>query len=192
MLSKHDTKEHSPPPYLDATSSQTFTVDYAHWRRSIAILDPTGQPLFTTHSSSSCSTRLEISNNKGQTIGTSKSSNLSSKIDVQITNGSHSFEIHNSASVLGGSPGYTSPAFNGEKVVWKNKAWSSKIIYTLVNHEGMGIARFESNPRTQLGKLHFWQEGAVEERMNEIAVTLLTLLHRKMRNIEASWVVAMT
>lgn len=192
MDAKRNTKEDSPPPYLDATSSQTFTVDYAHWRRHISILDPTGQPLFTSHSPSSYSTRLEISNNHGQVIGTSRSSNLTSKINVHLTNPAQSFEIHNSASVFGGSPGYTSPAFNSEKVVWKNKAMSSRIIYTLVDNKGMGVAKFESDPRTQIGKLELTHEAVEEQRLNEIAVTLLTLLHRKMRNIEASWVAAVT
>lgn len=190
MDSKHDMKEDSPPPYLDASSVLTLDVDYAGWRRSTTILDPTGQALFKSHSSSSCSTRLEVSNNRGQLVGTSKSSNFSSKIDVNLNDSGNSFEIHNSASIFGGSPGYTSPAFNGGKVVWKNKAWSQKIIYTLIDEKGQGVAKFESNPRTMIGKLELTQEAVGEQRINEVVVTLLTLLHRKLRNIQGAWVAA--
>lgn len=189
--SKHDSKEDSPPPYLDATSSVTFTVDYAGWRRSTTILDPTGQPLYSSHTSSSWSTRVEVSNKQGQLVGSSKSSSLSSKIDVQLTNQAHSFDIHNSASIFGGSPGYTSPAFGG-KVVWKNKALSNKIIYTLIDDKGMGVAKFESNPRTKIGTLELTHEAVGQQRLDEIVVTLLTLLHRKLRNIEAGTLAAIT
>lgn len=189
--SKNDSKEDSPPPYLDATSSVTFTVDYAGWKRSTTILDPTGQPLYASHSSSSWSTRLEISNKQGQLVGASKSSSLSSKIDVQLSNPSQSFDMHNSASIFGGSPGYTSPAFGG-KVVWKNKAWSNKIIYTLIDDKGMGVARFESNPKTKVGTLELTREAAGQQRLDEIVVTLVTLLHRKLRNIEASYIAAVS
>lgn len=69
---------------------------------------------------------------------------------------------------------------------------STRIIYTLVDNKGMGVAKFESDPRTQIGKLELTHEAVEEQRLNEIAITLLTLLHRKMRNIEASWVAAVT
>lgn len=187
---KRDTKEDSPPPYLDATSSQIYTVDYANWRRSVSILEPTGQPIFTTHSPGPCCTRLEISNNHGQVIGTSKSSNWSSKVDVQILHPAQSFEMHNSGSVFGGSPEYTSPAFNSQKVVWKNKAMSRRIIYTLVDSKGQGVARFESDPKSKFGKLELTHEAVEEQRLNEIVVTLMTLLHRKLRNIRSSEIAA--
>lgn len=193
MDSKQDVKEDSPPPYLDSSSVLTLTVDYAAWRRGSTILDPTGQAIFTSHTNGSYSTRLEVSNNRGQLIGTSKSSNWSSKIDVNLPGTGQDFEIHNSGSVFGGSPGYTSPAFNGAKVVWKNKAWSMKIIYTLIEGNGQAVARFESNPKTQLGKLELTSEAVAggDQRMNEIVVTLLTLLQRKLRNIRQAEIGAM-
>lgn len=181
--SKHE-KEDSPPPYLDTSSVMTFEVDYAGWKRYTTIRDPTGQAIFTSHTPSSCSTRLQVEDNRGQTIGSSKSSNLSSKIDVNMNDSGKSFDIHNSASIFGGSPGYTSPAFNSAKVVWKNKAWSTKIIYTLIDGNGQAVARFESNWRTQIGKLELTHEAVSEQRINEVVVTLLSLLHRKLRNIE--------
>lgn len=102
------------------------------------------------------------------------------------------FEIHNTMGVFGGSPRYTSPAFDGEEVTWKNTAMSSKIIYTLIDGKGRSIARFDSNRKTQIGKLELMDEVSGEEKLNEIAVTLLTLLHRKMRAIEASYIAAVT
>ena len=101
------------------------------------------------------------------------------------------FEIHNSRSVLGGSPKYKSPAFGGNEMVWKNKAMSSKIIYDLIGSDGVALAKFQSDPRSKIGKLEIG-EITGEERINEVVVTLLTLLHRKMRCIQAGVIAAIS
>lgn len=177
-----------PPAYSTPHGSQIFDVDYVNWRRSITILDPTGGPLFTS-AGHRCKTDLEFTDRNGRVIGTSTRSKLSSRIDVSMT-GQIPFEVHNTVGVLGGSPKYTSPAFDGEEVIWKNTAMSSKIIYTLIDGKGRSIARFESNRKTKIGKLELMDEVAGAERLNEVAVVLLTLLHRKMRAIEASYYAA--
>lgn len=106
--------------------------------------------------------------------------------------GESTFELHNSAGVLGGSPKYTSPAFAGQEVTWKNKGMSRKIIYTLIDGNGVAIANFESDPRNKIGKLEITGEISGEERLNEVVVTLLALLVRKLKNIQAGYIAAIT
>lgn len=181
-----------PPAYSTTSGSQTYDVDYRNWRYNILIRDSTGQPLFDA-AGHRCSTRLEITDRNNQIIGTSKRSQMSSKIEVSMTSPTPSaFEMHNSLSIMGGSPKYTSPAFGGAEMTWKNDAMSTKIMYTLIDGRGMSIAKFTSNRRTQIGKLELMDDVAGEERLNEVAVTILTLLHRKLRNIQASYIAAVT
>lgn len=100
--------------------------------------------------------------------------------------------MHNSAGVLGGSPKYTSPAFGGQELTWKNKAMSRKIIYTLIDGSGTAIANFESNPSNQVGKLELTEAIFGEEKLNEVVVTLMALLVRKLKNIQAGYIAAVT
>ena len=123
--------DYAPPSYSSATGSQILDVHYRHWRSHIVISDSAGQELFVSQARSCGSTRLEILNRNKQLIGSSKSNDLTAKITIEMNTGAGSdraFEIHNSRSVLGGSPKYKSPAFGGNEMVWKNKAMSSKII----------------------------------------------------------------
>lgn len=186
-----------PPPYSNFSTSggaQTLAVNYLNWNSSIIITDSTGQQLFTSHRSR-CSSRLEVTNQNGQLIGHVKGSKLTSQIDVNMQNtatGESAFEIHNSAGILGGSPKYTSPAFARQEVTWKNKGMSRKIIYTLIDGNGMAIANFESDPKNKIGKLEITADVSTDERLNEVVVTLLALLVRKLKNIQASYIAAVT
>lgn len=179
-----------PPAYSTTYGSQIYEVDYVGWRRNIVILDPTGRPLFTA-TGHRCKADMEFADANGRVIGTTTRSKLSSRIDVAMT-GQIPFEIHNTMGVLGGSPKYTSPAFGGEEVIWKNTAMSSKILYTFIDGKGRSIARFESNWKTKIGKLELMDEVQGSEQWNELAVTLLTLLHRKLRAIETSTIAAIS
>lgn len=178
-----------PPAYSTPSGSQTYEVDYGNWNRRITILDLTGQELFTAKGHG-CRTELEFTDRNGNPVGTSTRSKISSRIDISMT-GNIPFEIRNTMGFFGGSPKYTSPAFGGE-VTWKNTAMSSKIMYTLIDGKGCAIAKFESNWRTQIGKLELTDEVAGEEKMNEVAVTILTLLHRKLRAIQSATYAAVT
>ena len=183
----------APPPYSSASGSETFDVHYRDWKNNIVVTNSAGQEVFTLNGRSS-SVRLEIVNRNKQVIGYSKSSSLSSKIHVEITNAtgaSRAIEIQNSNCIWGGSPRYTSPAFDGREVTWKNKAMSTKIIYTLIDGRGTAVAKFQSDPWTKIGKLEITDEVTGEDRLNEVAVTLLSLLHRKLKNIQTSEAVAL-
>ena len=183
-----------PPPYSSTTGSQTLDVHYRHWGSHVVVTDSAGQELFVSQARSCTSTRLEILNRNKQLIGTSKCNDFTSKITIQMDTGAgldRAFEIHNSRSVLGGSPKYKSPAFDGNEMVWKNKAMSSKIIYDLIGSDGVALAKFQSDPRSEIGKLQIG-EITGEERIDEVVVTLLTLLHRKMRCIQAGLIAAIS
>lgn len=186
-----------PPPYSTLPTSdtpQTLAINYGNWSFSITVTDPNGRTLFSSHRTRG-STRLEVTNQNEQTIGYSKRSRISSQIDVVMYNavtGESAFEMHNSAGILGGSPKYTSPAFSGHEVTWKNTGMSRKIIYTLIDGSGVAVARFESDPASRIGRLELTGEIIGEERLNEVMVTLLTLLVRKLTNIEASYIAAVT
>lgn len=94
--------------------------------------------------------------------------------------------------IMVGSPRYTSPAFGGQVMTWKNKAMSNKILYTLIDEQGLGLAKFESSPKTRIGKLELADTVTTEDQLSEIAVTLLTLLERKLRAIQISYIAAVT
>lgn len=111
---------------------------------------------------------------------------------MKMSRSGSSFEMHNSAGVLGGSPKFTSPAFEGQEVTWKNKGMSRRIIYTLIDGRGVAVANFESDPKSRIGRLEISGEVVSEEMMNEIVVTLLTLLVRKLKNIQAGYIAAVT
>lgn len=186
-----------PPPYTTSSTTngpQTLSVNYLHWNSSILITDQTGQQLYSTHRSR-CSSNMEVTNQTGQPIGTSKTSKLTSQIDINMQNtatGESSFEMHNSAGILGGSPKFTSPAFGGQEMVWKNTAMSRKIIYTLIDGNGNAIAKFESDPKSCIGTLEVTGEMGGQERLDEAVVTLMALLVRKLKNIQASYIAAVT
>lgn len=186
-----------PPPYSNSSTSasaETLDVNYLYWNNSITITDSNNRRLFESHRSR-CSSRLEVANQNGQLIGHAKTSRMTSQIDVAMQNtatGESAFEIHNSAGILGGSPKYTSPAFGGQEMIWKNKAMSRKIIYTLIDGNGMAIANFESDPKYKIGKLEITGEVSTDERLNEVVVTLLVLLVRKLKNIQASYIAAVS
>lgn len=186
-----------PPPYttiFTTNGPQSLSVNYGNWNFSIIITDSNGQQLYASHRSR-CSSHLEVTNQNAQLIGHSKISRLSSQIDVVMRNtatGESTFEMHNSAGILGGSPKYTSPAFGGQEVTWKNTGMSRKIIYTFIDGSGVAVARFESDPASKIGKLEITEETVGEERLNEMVVTLLALLVRKLKNIQASYIAAVT
>jgi hypothetical protein len=184
-----------PPPYSSISGSQTLSIHYRAWSSHVIVRDSAGNELFTSSVPGAYSTHLTFYNRHGKIIGTSKSSTFSSKITVDIVDPvSQSFEMHNSAGILGGSPKYMSAAFDGKELTWRNKALSTKIIYELQCAKGKGdkaLARFQSDPFTKVGTLEVGDVQG-EERLNELVVTLLTLLHRKLRNIQISNSVVIT
>ena len=99
--------------------------------------------------------------------------------------------MHNSLGVMGGSPKYHSPSFDGTDVTWRNKAMSTKIVYDLLDGRGTTYAKFQSNPKTKIGTLELG-DVTDEDCINEIVVTLVSLLARKLRNIEMSYLAAVT
>lgn len=189
-----------PPSYTYASSTgNVYDVHYRSWRSNIFVTqEHSTEPLYTLSGRYCLSNRpCTITNNRtGQAIGTSKIHSMSSKIDIDMnlskSETSHSFEIKNDKLMCIGSPRYTSPSF-GDVVTWRNTALSAKIIYTLVGADGMGLARFESNRRTKIGRLEILSEAGMEEgRIEEVMVTLLTILRRKMAAIEAGYIAAIT
>lgn len=198
-IDTNSTYSQPPPSYAYASSTgNVYDVHYRNWRSDIWISkEHSTEPLYTLTGKYCLSNRpCEITNSQtGQTIGTTKIHTMSSKIDVDMSSGSsnESFEIKNDKKLCGiGSPRYTSPAF-GDVVTWRNTAMSSKIIYTLIGADGMGMAKFESNRKTKIGRLEILSEAVLEQgRLEEVMVTLLTILRRKMAAIEASYIAAVS
>ena len=104
----------------------------------------------------------------------------------------NTFEITNDKILELGSPRYTSPAFDGQRMEWKNKARSKNINYTLIDGQGLALARFESDAKTKIGRLEIVDAVTEDAKTNEIVVTLLTLLVRKLTTIEVGTIVAVT
>lgn len=179
-----------PPDY--SSSVRTMDVFYKNWMSVIVVSAPGMiQPLYTL-SASRCGRQLTILDATDQQIGTSTVHSTTSRIDVECRaeNGvTNTFEIKNDKGIIG-SPRYTSPAFGGQQMTWKNKAMSYKIIYTLVDEQGTKLAYFESAPKSKLGRLELLAQGMENDKINEIMVTLLSLLHRKLQTIWTSNYVA--
>lgn len=174
---------------LNPSGNRLLEVHYANWRNSIMIVDPSTQRIIYTLGGRGWRVPYEITDGNGQHIATTRTSSMSSKITVELL-GQHgvpaNFEIRNDKLIgMTGSPQYTSPAFDGQTMTWKNTAMSRSIVYTLVEGRGMALARFESDRKTKIGKLELVDAGLDETKMNEIAVVLLTLLKRKMKAIVA-------
>ena len=178
-----------------ATSSNNRVMDvhYSNWKTSIVVTasDPE-QPLYTIKASNA--REHTITNDSNETIGTAYVHQWRARLDMKTlsSNGvENAFQIQNDG-FLGGSPYYTSPAFDGQKMTWNNKARSSKIIYTLIDGQGPALARFESDPKTKIGRLEIVDAVTEYVKTNEILVTLLTLLVRKLQTIEVGVIVATT
>ena len=179
-----------------ATSSNTTIMDvhYSNWKQSVVITSSdTSQQLYTMKADDH--RNHTITNAGNQTIGSTCIHQWRARIDVRTlsSNGAeHTFEITNDKIFELGSPRYTSLAFDGQKMEWNNKARSKNIIYTLIDGQGLALARFESNPKTKIGRLEIIDAITEEAQTNEIVVTLLTLLVRKLTTIEVGTIVAVT
>lgn len=106
-------------------------------------------------------------------------------------NNDKTFEVRDDRKMLG-SPTYVSSAFSGQQMTWKNKPWSNKIAYTLIDGKGLALAKFESSPKTQVGKLEITKEVSSMEQIDEIALMILTLLRRKLQAAESATIAAVT
>jgi hypothetical protein len=172
-----------PPPYSDVDGLHIFEVHYKDWRSHTYVQDDNGVAIFTGLRES-MSSRLEVIDRNGNNVGKSRTSSLSTRIDVELFNTTapaHTFEIRNHATF--GSPRYPSPTFGGQQMTWKNKMMSKKILFDLMDESGKVYAKFESAPKTKIGRLEITGGCFGEDRLKEVVVTLLTLLIRKLRNI---------
>ena len=175
-------------------SSSTFEVHYKDWTSKLSV-HPSGtdQQLYFMNTKG-CTRQYTITKGSDQLIGSFKLHTISSRIDVETRSEEgigNTFELRND-KILVGSPRYTSPAFDKQLMVWKNKAMSSKIIYTLIDGNGQALANFESSPKTKIGKLEILDVVVGNDKINEIVVTLLALLLRKLQTIQASTIVAIS
>lgn len=190
----------APPPYnayqpsLNAYQSRTFDIHYAGWPTNITVTDPSTNQTVCVLRGSGSRGRFEITNAGGQLLGATKTSSMTSKIEVEMgtTYGQQvQFEIKNDKLMgMVGSPQYGSPAFGGQTMTWKNTAMSKDIIYTLVEGKGMALAKFQSNRHTQVGTLEIADPSVDDVKMNEIMVVLLTLVRRKLKQIQDATMVA--
>lgn len=172
-----------PPPYSDINDPHTFEVHYRDWRSHTLVQDDTGVVIFTGQRDS-MSSRLHVTDRNGDIVGESRTSSVTTRIDVELfspTAPPITFEIRNHATF--GSPRYPSPAFGGQEMTWKNKMMSKKILYDLTDESGKVYAHFESDSKTKIGRLDITNECFGADRLKEVMVTLLTLLTRKLRNI---------
>jgi hypothetical protein len=120
-------------------------------------------------------------------VGVGRTSCMRTGVNVSMTGAAsgvpqYSFDT-NTGKMLGmGSPKYVSPAFGGQQMTWKNKAMSTKINYTLVGADGMALARFESAGMKwkKVGRLEIVDAVQDQAQVDEIVVTVLTLLYRKL------------
>ena len=178
--------------HIPNLSGPVLDVDYRTWRRSITVNTPNvNQPLYALQTNG-CSRHVTITKGPNDSIGISKIHTWTNRIEVEIQNEQgNAFKMGNT-KWYGGSPCYYSPAFNGELVTWKNKAMSKKILYTLTDSQGVSFAHFESSPRTQIGRLELADTVTEETKINEIMVTLLTILYRKLQNIQTAIIIAVT
>lgn len=175
-------------PTYNSHQNRMLDVQYHTWREYITVIDPsTQQVVYKLQGSHG---RFDIFDAEGQLIGATKTSSLSSKIEVEMP-GQAAFQVKND-KLLGmvGSPRYDSPAFGGQTMTWKNTAMSKNIIYTLIEGKGMALARFESNWKLQTGKLEIVDPSLDSTKMNEVMVLLLTLLRRKLKQIQDATVAA--
>lgn len=181
---------------MSLSSSNTTVIDvhYSNWKKTIiATASGTDQQLYTTNAKNA--REHTITNASNQIIGSACIHQWRARIDVQTlgSNGAmNDFEINNDKILELGSPRYTSPAFDGQRMEWNNKARAKSIIYTLINGQGLALARFESDPKTKIGKLEVTDAVSGEVQINEIVVTLLALLVRKLTTIEVGTIVAIT
>lgn len=101
-----------------------------------------------------------------------------------------SFKTH-TGKMFGGSPKFDSQAFGGQRMTWKNKAMSSKIVYTLIDERGLALAHFESAGMSwkRMGTLQIVNQVTEEKQVDEIVVTVLTLLYRKLTEMNLAAIV---
>ncbi|KAL9114413.1 MAG: hypothetical protein Q9227_001494 [Pyrenula ochraceoflavens] len=177
-----------------SSSSRIMYVHYKDWTTSIIVrVSGTEKQLYTLYGNG-CGRQLTVTDASDQQIGLTKIHAISSRIDVETRSESgtrNTFEMRNDKVVVG-SPRYTSEAFAGQVMTWKNKALSSKIIYTLIDGQGTTFAHFESSPKSKVGTMEILNNVAMDDQVNEIVVTLLTLLYRKLQAIRTGTLVAIT
>lgn len=144
----------------------------------------TGQQLYSLSGGSLGST-LTATNSANVVVGTGRTSCMTTSVTVTMTGAAGgaagSFETH-TGKLLGGSPKFNSPAFGGQLMTWKNKALSTKINYTLMGEDGLALAKFESAGMKfkKVGKLEIIDAVQDQAQIDEIVVTVLTLLYRKL------------
>ncbi|ETN37549.1 uncharacterized protein HMPREF1541_07171 [Cyphellophora europaea CBS 101466] len=174
--------------------SRTLEVRYHNWSMNMDVIDlATSQQLYTLHGGSLGGTFTCV-NNANVVIGTGQTSLMRSNVTVSMTGAAGgiagTFQTH-TGKLLGGSPKFNSPAFGGQQMTWKNKAMSSKIIYTLLDENGIALARFESAGMKfkKVGKLEIVDAVTDQAQVDEIVVTVLTLLYRKLTEMNSTVVV---
>lgn len=172
---------------LSGHGSRTFEVHYSSWNIDMRVVDPsTSQQLYTL-SGNGLGKTLTAINAAGVVVGTGRTSSMSSSVTINLTGanngggGGATFETH-TGKFWGGNPSYESPAFGGQKMTWKNKMMSTKISYTLIGEDGLALARFESAGMKwkRVGALEIVDAVQGQEKVDEIVVTVLTLLYRKL------------
>lgn len=171
------------------SATRTLQVPYSEWGLTMEVIDPTvgGQTLYRL-SGCNLGTELTALDSKGQLVGVGKSSHCRTSVRISLPAGPHghggsTFETSTGKMFGRGSPSYTSPAFGGQRMTWKNKAMSTKILYTLLDESGAALARFESAGMRwgKPGKLEIMEELMLDDaKRDEIVVTVLTLLYRKL------------
>jgi hypothetical protein len=165
-----------------SSNTRTLEVRYTSWDVKIEVLNA-NQTLYRL-SGSCLGTELTALNGAGQLIGHGKSSHCRTGVTISLA-GNHgaTFTTDTGKSFGRGNPAYVSPAFGGQKMTWKNKAMSTKIIYTLLDERGLALARFESAGMKwkKPGKLEVMEELLADQaKMDEIVVTVMTLMYRKL------------
>jgi hypothetical protein len=165
--------------------SRTLEVRYHNWNMNFDVTDlSSGQHLYTLNGGDLGGT-FRCVNNNNILIGTGKTSCMTSSVTINMTGAAGgptgSFSTH-TGKMFGGSPKFNSPAFGGQQMAWKNKAMSTKIIYTLLDQSGMALARFESAGMKwkKIAKLEIVDQIQDQAQIDEIVLTVLTLVYRKL------------
>lgn len=164
------------------SGTRTLEVHYKTWDVRIQVIDPSTQQQLYSLSGDGLGTHIQALNAHGQVVGNGRTSHNHSSVTVDMTGTGNPFSTHTGKSFGRGSPAYVSPAFKGQKMTWKNKAMSSKINYTLVDASGLALARFESAGMSlkRVGKLEIMESVTEQAQVDEIVVTVLTLMYRKL------------
>jgi hypothetical protein len=165
--------------------SRTLEVRYHDWKMNMTVNDlSTSQQLYSLAGPCLGGT-ITCVNSVNVPVGTGRTCLGRSSVTINMTGAAGgtpgTFETH-TGKLIGGSPKFNSPAFGGQFMTWQNKARSTKIIYTLLDQNGLALARFESAGMKwkKVGKLEIVDAVTDEAQVDEIVVTVLTLLYRKL------------